>query len=316
MRDRYKLIILAVAAIVITAVFLGKGLNADNYQFFLSRRSPKVLAIIFASIAIAVSSLIFQTITNNRILTPSIMGFDSLYLLTQVLIVSLFGGMSSLFIDAKLNFLASTTLMMLFSTILFGLYFRKKGANIFSLLLVGVVCGSLFDSIAQFLMMVMDPNEFMNVQDSMFASFNNVNGELVYWSMFPLALILIYLFKVASTLDVFWLGKDNATSLGINTDKVVRKMMFVIALLISISTALIGPVLFFGLIVVALTRQLFSSYQHSVLVTATSLLAVVMLLGGQWVVENLLGFQTTISVIINFFGGIYFLFLLLRNKLN
>ncbi len=316
MRDRYKLILFAIAAFVIAGYFLGQGLNADNYQFFLSRRAPKVLAIVIASIAIAISSLIFQTITNNRILTPSIMGFDSLYLLTQVMIVATFGGMSSLLLDAKLNFITSTALMMVFSTLLFGLYFRREGANIFTLLLVGVICGSLFSSISEFLMMVMDPNEFMTVQDSMFASFNNVNGELVYWSLPPMAIILAYLYKQSSILDVFWLGKDNATSLGINTQKETRKMMFVIALLISISTALVGPVLFFGLVVVSLTRQLFGSYQHRILITAASLLGVVMLLGGQLFVERVLGFQTTISVIINFFGGIYFLYLLLRNKLN
>ncbi|WP_237332068.1 iron chelate uptake ABC transporter family permease subunit, partial [Vibrio anguillarum] len=72
-------------------LFIGVGLNAGNYHYFLSRRVPKVLAMVLAGIAIAQSSLAFQTITHNRILTPSIMGFDSLYLFVQVLVVTLFG---------------------------------------------------------------------------------------------------------------------------------------------------------------------------------------------------------------------------------
>nr|WP_086939791.1 iron chelate uptake ABC transporter family permease subunit [Thaumasiovibrio occultus] len=316
MQDKHKLWILVVAVIALAAWILGKGLTPDNYQFFLSRRIPKVLAIVIASVGISVSSLIFQTITNNRILTPSIMGFDSLYLLSQVLMVALFGGMSSVMINPQLNFVASTAVMLLFSSVLFGLYFRRDGVNIFTLLLIGVICGSLFGSMASFLMMVMDPNEFMTVQANMFASFNNVNAELVYWCLIPMAAALFWLLHRSPTLDVFWLGSDNATSLGVDTCKLSREMMLIIAILISVSTALVGPVLFFGLIVVALTRQVFQSYQHNLLIVASSTLAIFMLLSGQWVVENVLSFETTISVIINFCGGIYFLFLLLRNKLN
>lgn len=92
MQDRTKLLLLIAISLLFAALFIGVGLNADNYQYFLSRRVPKVLAMVFAGIAIAQSSLAFQTITHNRILTPSIMGFDALYMFTQVLVVVLFGG--------------------------------------------------------------------------------------------------------------------------------------------------------------------------------------------------------------------------------
>ncbi len=78
MQDRTKLLLLIAISLLFVALFIGVGLNADNYQYFLSRRVPKVLAMAFAGIAIAQSSLAFQTITHNRILTPSIMGFDAL----------------------------------------------------------------------------------------------------------------------------------------------------------------------------------------------------------------------------------------------
>ncbi|WP_264876701.1 iron chelate uptake ABC transporter family permease subunit [Vibrio agarivorans] len=316
MRNSLKVLILAVVSVLFIGFFLGKGLTVDNYQFFLSRRIPKVLAIIIAAVAIAASSLVFQTITNNRILTPSILGFDSLYVMLQVLMVVLFGSTSALVINSGLNYVVTTAIMLALAMTLFGFYFRLGNRNIFTLLLIGIVLSSLFSSVTGFFTMLVDPNEFTMIQGAMFASFNNVNSDLVYWSLIPLTLSTLYLVKLAPKLDVFWLGVDNAKSLGVDTQKVTMQVMFVITILVSVSTVLVGPVLFFGLIVVALTRQIFSGYQHRFLLLASSLLSIAMLITGQWVVENLLDFETTISVIINFVGGVYFLVLLSKQKFN
>ncbi len=115
---------------------------------------------------------------------------------------------------------------------------------------------------------------------------------------------------------MLWLGIDNATSLGVNTKQLTQRIMILITIMIAISTALVGPVLFFGLITVSLTREMFNHYQHRFLIIASSLLAVLLLVSGQWFVEKVLAFETTISVIINLVGGSYFLFLLLRNRIN
>ncbi|CSD39496.1 vibriobactin and enterobactin ABC transporter permease [Vibrio cholerae] len=113
---------------------------------------------------------------------------------------------------------------------------------------------------------------------------------------------------------MFWLDKDNAVSLGVDVHKVTRNVLLISALLISISTALVGPILFFGLLVTNLTREWFRSYRHSTLLLATSAMSVCALLSGQWIIEKVFHFGTTLSVVINFIGGIYFLSLLLRNK--
>lgn len=314
--EHVKIVFLTVVSVVIIALFIGQGLNAHNYSFFLSLRIPKILAILLAAIAISVSSLVFQTITNNRILTPSILGFDSLYVMIQVIIVASLGSMSIWFSDPIINFVLSTLTMIGFSLLLFGLYFRRNNSNVFTLLLIGIVCGSLFSSVTSFFTMLIDPNEFSVLQNSMFASFNNVNSDLVYWSVIPLVICFLYLYRISNTLDVLWLGADNAKSLGVDTQTLTIQVMLVITIMIAVSTALVGPVLFFGLIVVSLTREMFDSYQHRFLMLACSLLSVVLLVGGQFLIEKVFSFDTTISVIINFSGGSYFLYLLMRNKLN
>lgn len=315
MRDSYKLIAVAFSCILLCAMFISIGLTSDNYQYFLSRRIPKVLAMVAAGIAIGQSALVFQTITHNRILTPSIMGFDSLYMFTQVLVVVIFGGMSSIALNAYINFSLSVLVMMGFSLLLFTFYFKGKSHNLMVLLLLGVILGQLFSSISSFFTMLMDPNDFASVQANMFASFNNIKVELVYYCLPLLTVISIALYRLSRVLDVLWLDRDNATSLGVDVKRVTMQVLVLSAALIAISTALIGPIMFFGLLVTNLARELFSSYQHKILICGVSLLSIALLLGGQWIVENLFDFSTTISVVINFVGGIYFLTMLLRNKI-
>ncbi|MEZ9515610.1 iron chelate uptake ABC transporter family permease subunit [Vibrio splendidus] len=316
MRDSVKIAILTIASLGMAAVFVGQGLTWDNYEFFLSLRLPKLLSIVLAAVAISASSLVFQTITNNRILTPSILGFDSLYMLVQTVLLFVFGGTSFWVIDAIANFSLSVTVMILFSFALFHFYFKSKRNNVFTLLLIGIVCGSVFSSLANFLAMLIDPNEFAVLQNVMFASFNNVKGELVYLSLIPLGLSLLGLWLLAPKLDVLWLGVDNATSLGVNTKRLTQITLVIVSVMVAVSTALVGPVLFFGLITVSLARQIFKSYQHRVLIIASSLLAVVLLVSGQWFIEKVMAFETTVSVIINLVGGLYFMFLLLRTRIQ
>ncbi|KXF81897.1 iron chelate uptake ABC transporter family permease subunit [Enterovibrio coralii] len=315
MSDNKKMLAMAFTAIAFAALFIGLGLSATNYGYFLSRRVPKVLAMIVAGIAVALSSLTFQTITHNRILTPSIMGFDALYMLTQTLLVALFGGFSLYIVNAYWNFAIATTVMVVFSLLLFGFYFAKGGRNLIVLLLIGLILGQVFGNSASFLTMLMDPNEFLAVQSKMFASFNNINVDLVYLCVPLLLVVSFLLFRTHRTLDVFWLDRDNAVSLGVDVEKTTRKMLILSSILIAMSTALIGPVMFFGLLVTNLTRELFRTYQHKVLLVGCSLMSVCTLLVGQWVVENVFQFETTLSVVVNFVGGAYFIWMLLKNRI-
>lgn len=316
MRDSTKIILLLILCLTFSGYFLLKGINADNYGYFLSTRTPKILAMVIASIAIACSSLIFQTITQNVILTPSILGFDTLYVMIQSFLLFSFGSASMLLTNQLFNFGLSSSLMLIVSVGFFVFYFRKENVNLYALLLIGLVCSSLFSSVTNFFTLVVDPTEFATVQRAMFASFNNVNEQLVYWAFVPLIPVLFYLYRRSNELDVFWLGIDNAKSLGIDTRKTILQMMVMISLLISIATALIGPVLFLGLIVASLTRQLFKTYHHPVLMLASSLLSLAMLVSGQWLVEQVFHFETTLSVVLNFVGGSYFLWLLIRRKVH
>ena len=312
MHNKHKIIILAALAILSVALFISYDLG--YWQYTLPRRIEKVAAIVLTGGAIAFSSVIFQTITNNRILTPSILGLDSLYLFLQTFIVYIFGSTNIVIMNKNLNFLLCVSLMIIFSVLLYILMFKKAGKNIFFILLVGIVFGTLFKSMSSFMEMLIDPNEFQVVQDKSFASFNNVNTDLLYIAAVIFILLGIYVWRFTSIFDVLSLGRENAVNLGIDYDGLVKKMLIVIAIFVSVATALVGPITFLGLLVVNLARELFKTYKHTYLMMGSLLLSVIALVGGEFIVEKVFTFSTTLSVIIDFAGGIYFIYLLLKEN--
>lgn len=313
-RIALQLAVLAVAALVLAALFVLWGLNANNFDYNFPRRLKKIAAIALCGVAVAQSSLVFQTITNNRILSPSVMGLDSLYQFLQTIVVYFFGTRSIAMISKFGDFALSTLLMVGFSLVLFRLVFRRSGSNLYVLVLVGMVFGSFFGSLSSFMQAMIDPNEFLIVQGKMFASFNNVNTALLGVSAVVILLAGGYIWLTSHKLDVLALGRANAISLGVHYDTSVLAYLVLVAVLVSVSTALVGSVTFLGVMVTNVARQMFGTYKHSVLSVGAALLSVVALIGGQMLVERVFAFNTTVSVIVNFVGGIYFLFLLLKER--
>ncbi|WP_182014041.1 iron chelate uptake ABC transporter family permease subunit [Bacillus licheniformis] len=313
MRHKQKMLVLIVIAAVCIGLFLFYGLPSV-WEYALPRRFAKVFAIIIVGTAIAYSSMIFQTITNNRILTPSILGLDSLYVLLQTGIIFFFGAAKLADLGKNGNFLLSTGLMVCFSFVLFFLMFRRGGRHIFLLLLVGIVFGTLFRSLSSFMQMLIDPNEFQVVQNKMFASFNNLNTDILVLASLVILAILVYVWRFNPYFDVISLGRDQAVNLGIDYDRTVKKMLIVVAVLVSVSTALVGPITFLGLLVVNVAREVFKTYKHSVLIPGAVLFSIIALVGGQFIVEKLFGLTVTLVVIIDFIGGIYFIYLLLKER--
>ncbi|EUJ31250.1 transport system permease [Listeria floridensis FSL S10-1187] len=310
---RKKMLFLLLLALVFSGCYLFLFLGG-NIEFALKLRGTKWLAMLVTGVAIAVSTVVFQTITGNRILTPSIMGLDSLYLLFQTALLFIFGQAVLIHVGAQLNFILSSGLMIAFSGIFYYLLFKREGTSIYLLLLVGIIFGTFFGSFSSFMEMLIDPNEFQIVQDKSFAGFGNVNVAVLFLSCVLIVLVLLYLFRLEKFLDVLVLGKAEAINLGVPYNSIVKRLLIVVAVLTSIATALVGPITFLGLIVANIAYQLFPTYKHRVLIPAAALIAIITLTFGQVLAERLFAFNTPISVIINLAGGIYFLYLLLKGR--
>lgn len=314
MKDKKKIYILFGIALLAITLFLVYGLNVNNYEYNLSKRIPRVVAIIITGGSIAFSSIIFQTITNNRIITPSVLGLDSLYGFLQSFVVFIFGTSSIVMTDGRVNFLVSSFLMILGSMILYKFLLGNGKSNIYFLFLVGTIFGTLFKSLSTFMQVLIDPNDYVVLQSKLFASFTNVNTSILLVVIIILLIIVAFIYDDMRKVDVLHLGRDNSISLGVDYDKISKKLLIVVSILISISTALVGSITFLGILVVNLSYQLIKSYKHKYLIASSILISIIALVGGQFIVERLLNYNTKISIIINFIGGAYFIYLLLKEN--
>lgn len=313
MSIRTKIGALAILAIVLVVLFMTIDAGG-HWDYILPKRGKKLVAILLTGTAIAFSTVVFQTITNNRILTPSIIGLDSLYMLIQTLIVFVFGSTTLTLMSKNFRFILAVGLMVLFALVLYQLLFRREGRNIYYLLLIGLIFGTFFSSLSSFMQKLIDPNEFLIVKDKMFASFNNVNSDILLIALAGVLVTGIYFARFNKYLDVLALGREHAVNLGVSYDYVVKRMLIVVAILISISTALVGPITFLGLLVANVAYQFLNTYRHKQLIAGASLISVIALVGGQLLVERVFTFSTSLSVIINFIGGVYFIYLLLKEN--
>lgn len=285
-----------------------------NREYVLERRAYRIAALLLVAWSIGYSSLVFQTLTGNRILTPAIMGFEAVYLLFQTVIVFLYGDKTFQVLTESRNFGWSVLMMLGFAMLIYLFVFRREKNNMYFLLLTGLILGTLFTTLSSFVQMLLDPNEFSLAEARIFASFNRMNTALLRYAAGAGGLMLILAVKYHKYLDILALGREQAISLGVNYKWVTGVFLFIVSVLVSVSTALVGPITFFGILVTNLTYELFKTHRHSVLLPACGLVSSVTLIGGQFLVEHLFNMTTTISILINFIGGVYFLYILLKAK--
>ncbi|MFD1212955.1 iron chelate uptake ABC transporter family permease subunit [Arthrobacter sp. GCM10027362] len=309
------LAVLAVATLAAAVLFMTLDLRG-NLGYILPRRAVKVGAMLLVAAAVGLSTLMFQTVTANRILTPSIMGFDSLYLFIQTALVFAVGGSTLATVPAPAKFAAEVLLMVLFSGLLYRWLFTGGSHSLHLMLLVGIVLGTLFRGASSLLQRLMDPSEYIILQDLFFASFNQVDPGLLGVSAVVVGAIAAAAWRLRHTLDVLALGRETAVNLGVDHRRVVTRVLVMCSLLVAVSTALVGPVTFFGLLVVSLGYHLCRDYAHRWLLPIVSLLGALALIGGQLVLEQVFGFDTALSIIIEFTGGLLFLYLLLKGSLK
>lgn len=300
---------------VIMAVFIAVFMTIDsrgNWDFILPFRGRKVMAIIVVAAAISISTVIFQTVTGNRILTPSIMGFDSLYMLIQTVAIFTMGGARLLQADPQSRFLIDVVVMVVFSGALFWWLFIKANRTLHLLVLIGIIFGILFRSITSLLQRMIDPTDFAVLQDTGFASFNSVDTTLVGLSAGIVTAVIVVIALRNRVLDAMMLGRAPAISIGVEYQREVMIVLTMTAVLVSVSTALVGPITFFGLLVAHLAYQTIGSSSHRFTIPAATMYAVIFLIGGQMVLERVFNFNSSLSVMVDFVGGLLFILLLLK----
>lgn len=307
------LVVLTIIALLLCGLYLTYN-TYGNFQFAWMLRGKKVAAFLLVALATGMATISFQTLTQNQFLTPNILGLDSLYVLIQTLLFFIVGGVNMLSQEQTSTFLISILLMALLSLMLAKVLLKRQQNDLFILLMLGMILGTLFSSTSNFLQVMMDPNEYDLLQGRLFASFGNINTTHLGLAAVIILLGSFSLFAANHYLDVLHLGSDQATNLGISLNRFQIMVLFLVSLLTGTATALVGPITFLGFIVANISYQLMPTYRHSYLFLTAVLLGIIFLVGSQFLVEQVFHLKTTVSVVTQFVGGLYFIWKIIYER--
>lgn len=312
-----NLVTLALIVFGVSASYLLVGSHPDKpklFQYILSLRVPTLVVMLIAAAAIGSATMIFQSIINNRIVTPCLLGMNSMYTLVHTTVVFAAGSGSVLATNSNLSFAVDLLVMAIAATFVYSYMFRKTGNNVLYVMLIGTVLSSFFGSIQSTMIRMMDPNEYDALLTTLVADFNNVNVEVIVFSILLLIGLVIVLWKDLKLLDVITLGREMAINLGVDYNRTVRRLLLGVVLCIAVATAMVGPISFLGLMIANLARQLVKTHKHHQLIAGSVLLGMAAMIGGQMISQHLFHYEVPISTFITIGGGIYFLYLLLFKK--
>lgn len=271
-------------------------------------RFPRIFIAMFGGAATAVSGVLLQAVMKNPLADPGIIGVSSGASLTAVLITAFFP--SLFFFTPLFAFLGG----MLAFFLVYSLSY-KGGLSPLRIILVGVAVNAMFTG----LMSAFNSGTGSNF--SGVASIVNANITMKTWNDFTTLLTYVLIGLVASVFvcnqcNLLALEDKTARSLGINVTKSRIVISVVAVMLASISTAIIGPISFLGLIVPHIARLLVGS-NHKILIPYSILLGAFTLLLADTVGRTIAPpYEISASIIMSVVGGPFFIILLRRSKQN
>ena len=292
-------------------VLLGSGFDVE---YVIPKRLTRLATMGIAGVCIAYSSVIFQTIASSRILTPAIMGYEAVYLLFQALLILVLGTQSLMLLGRNGNVLLSILLMLAYSCLIHRWLFRDGRSNVYLLLLLGLVLSMVMGTFTQFIQLKISPGEFSIFQGFNYASFNKAQPGQVIYSGLLVAVVCLIAQRTLPVLDVLSLGRDQVISLGVDYQRSVRVQLALIAVLVAVSTSLVGPTAFMGVFVANITYALARSSRHRVTLPMSCAIAIGIFIIAQYLVEQMFNYNTSVSILINLVCGVYFLALMVRTR--
>ncbi|MDO4612568.1 MAG: iron chelate uptake ABC transporter family permease subunit [Actinomycetaceae bacterium] len=303
----------AAAALLACVLFVAWGVGA-GWEVILPMRLTRLVGLVVVAVCLSCATVVFQAITRNRILSPSVMGFDALYSLVATALVFSLGSTIVNHIPAIAMFGIQAGVQTAGALVLLTVVLARTRSSVHLLVLVGIVIGTLLRSVTAMLSLIMDPNEFLAVADRQIASFALVNEGALAATVLVSLPVLFLLSRHAATWDVMALGPELATSLGLDYTRCARWGLAASAVLVACATALVGPLMFFGLLIANVTIFALSTTRTSTLFLAAPAIGIAVLVGGQWLLEHVAHQATVLPVILELVGGLVLLLMIVKES--
>lgn len=283
-----------------------------SFVLIAERRMESVVVMLIVAFCQGLATVAFQTVTGNRIITPSIMGFESLYTVIHTGTVFFFGATTLIATRNLEMFLGQLVVMIMLTLVLYTWLLTGKNSDMHAMLLVGIIIGAGLGSVSTFMQRTLTPSEFDVLSARLFGSVNNAETEY-----FPIAVPLIVvagilLLLCSKKLNVLALGRDTTTNLGVNHKVLSIYVLILVSILMAVSTSLVGPMTFLGFLVATLAYQFADTYDHRFIFPMSVLMGFVVLAGSYFIMNHVFRAQGVVSIIIELVGGSVFLIVILR----
>nr|WP_269779033.1 iron chelate uptake ABC transporter family permease subunit [Propioniciclava soli] len=317
-RRRYTVVVVVLAAM---ALGFGFGLLAWanpmpvgslGFWRIAELRATNLVTMGVVALCQAVATVSFQTVTTNRILTPSIMGFEALYAAIQTTAVYVLGVTGIIALQGLPQFVLQVVVMVAFSALLYGWLLTGRFGNLQIMLLIGIILGGGLRSVSSFMQRLLTPSEFDVLTARLFGNVSNADPQYLLVGV-PVALVVSgVLYLRSHRLNVLALGRETSLNLGVNHRRELITVLVLVSILMAISTALVGPLTFLGFLVATLSYQLADTYDHRLIFPVAALTGFVVLSGAYFVMNHVFRAEGVVSVIIELVGGTVFLFVIVR----
>ncbi|GAB3040954.1 iron chelate uptake ABC transporter family permease subunit [Sediminivirga luteola] len=286
--------------------------GSEGYWTIAGMRRDSLLTIGVVALCHAMATIAFQTAVGNRIITPGIMGFGSLYTAIQTALVYLFGVPAAAMLVGVTPFLLQTVAMLLLATMLYTWLLSGRFSNVHIMLLVGVVIGGTLGSLSNFMQRMLTPSEFDVLTARLFGNISNARADYLPYAI-PIALaVTVVLWLWAPKLNVLSLGKTAALNLGLNHKRALIVVLMLVSILIAMATALVGPMMFLGFLSAMLAYQFADTYSHRLLFPMGFLFGYTILAAAYFTLRHVWNAGGAVTIVVELVGGIVFLVFLLR----
>jgi len=260
---------------------IGNSTGNQSWQYIIiDYRLPKAITAIIVGSGLGISGLLMQTLFRNPLAGPYVLGITSGASLGVAVIImgaSIFGGAVAGILASKWSIVIAASLGS-FLVLLTVLIVSTKVRDTMAILIIGLMFGSITGAIISVLSYFSTAEELQQFIFWRFGSLGNLSWRelLILFLIYLIGIILSVL--ATKSLNTMLLGDNYAKSLGLNIKRSRLIIIIATSLLAGTITAFAGPIAFIGLAIPHMTRQIFTTSNHKILLPAVFLLGAITML--------------------------------------
>ena len=301
---------------IFSILFQGESSKESWQTIILNYRIPKAITAILVGSGLSISGLLMQTLFRNPLAGPFVLGISSGASLGVALLIlgsSLIGRISGLaFSNFGMAIAASLGAFLVLSAVLIA---ANKVRNTMSILIIGLMFGSITSAIISVLSYFSSAEQLQQFIFWGFGSLGNLSwNELKVFGLIFFVGISLLAF-IIKPLNSLLLGENYAKSVGINIKFTRNITLIITSILTGVITAFSGPIAFVGLAVPHLTKLIFNTSNHKILIPSVAIVGAILMLVADTIAQLPTSEYTLpINAITSLFGAPIVIWLLVRKR--